>query len=83
MTQCPGTRGYIAQFCTSRPKISAGIGARFQLRIEGRLAGQREGRITNLRLGTCRQHHARVATVNVPYERRVDVVAEKFLQPFR
>ena len=35
------------------------------------------------RLGTCRQHPARVAAVDVPHERRVDVVAEQFLQPFR
>jgi MFS family permease len=37
------------------------------------------GRTDTQRLGTCRQHPARVAAVNVPHERRVDVVAEQFL----
>ncbi len=37
------------------------------------------GRSDTRRLGTCRQHLARVAAVNVPHERRVDVVAEQFL----
>ena len=34
-------------------------------------------------LGTCRKHRARVAAVDVPHERRVNVVAEQFLKPFR
>ena len=61
------------------------VGSRGEVVVtaDGGLAGQREGRIGNLRLGTCRQHAARVAAVHVPDERRVDVVAEKFLQPFR